>query len=88
MQKSRLLDHRADHYVESSLRVSAPNDAVNAKWLRSTGPLRHGLTHRGEDRPAASRHGSPHWVRLRGGRLSPFASGNGPLYHEAGCRCP
>jgi hypothetical protein len=36
-----------------------------------------GLTHRGEDPPAAGRHGAPHRVRLRGDRLSPFAPGNG-----------
>jgi hypothetical protein len=40
--------------------------------------LRHGQTHSIEELPAASRHGAPRLVRLGGGRLSPFASGNGP----------
>jgi hypothetical protein len=47
--------------------------------------LRHGLTHRCEDRPAASRHGAPHRVRLRGDRRSLIASGNGSRYRYAWC---
>jgi hypothetical protein len=76
-------------------RVPRVNCARSAGAAARQGPhdrfthasLRHGLTHRCEDRPAASRHGAPHRVRLRGGHLSPFASGNGPRYQEAGCKC-
>jgi hypothetical protein len=50
--------------------------------------LCHGLTRRGEDHPTASRHGATDRVRLRGGRLSPMAAGNGSRYHEAWCGCP
>jgi hypothetical protein len=40
-----------------------------------------------EDRPATSRHGAPHRVRLRGDRLSPIASGNGSRYHGSWSGC-
>jgi hypothetical protein len=48
------------------------------------------LTHRSEDRPAASGHGAPQRVRLRGDCLSPIASGNGSriMSPGAGARVP
>jgi hypothetical protein len=49
--------------------------------------LRHGLTHRCEDPPAASRHGHLHRVRLRGDRLWPIASGYGSRYLGAWRGC-
>jgi hypothetical protein len=50
--------------------------------------LRHGKTHRGEDRPAASRHGAPHRVRVRGDHLSRIVSGTGSQYPESRRVCP
>jgi hypothetical protein len=46
---------------------------------------RRGLTHPGQDPPAAGCHGAPRRVLLRGDRQSPIASGNGSRYPEA-CR--
>jgi hypothetical protein len=45
--------------------------------------LRHGLTHRCEDSPAANRYGDPDGVRLRADRLSPIVPGNGSHYPVA-----